>query len=243
MRETLKACSPTWLTQPPTTWPTSVGSMPVRSMIARWTFDSTSAGCMVDRPPPRLPMGVRTASTMTTFELEEAEFDMASTVELACRSGSARETIRVLRMHLMSPRPNTSDLYSPVNDEPVGHDGPRRYIHVIGATVFVDDQVADDSWGRHVVAVVDGCVLWAVDVPAEADDPSYGSALGPVLLLRAGVGGRLVRRRPGRAARRVGAHPSLLWPLRNPDRTVGRRARHESVRPAGSSPIRESRRR
>jgi hypothetical protein len=94
VRDTLKACSPTWLTQPPTTWPTSVGSTPVRSMIARWTLDSTSAGCMVDRPPLRLPMGVRTASTMTTFELEEAEFDMGSTVELAHRSGSARETIR-----------------------------------------------------------------------------------------------------------------------------------------------------
>ncbi len=44
----------------------------------------------------------------------------------------------------MSPRPNTSDLYSPVNDEPAGHAGPRRYVHVIGATVFVDDQIADD---------------------------------------------------------------------------------------------------
>src|SRR6187431_2783457 len=93
VRDTLNACSPTWLTQPPTTWPTSVGSMPVRSTIARWTIESTSAGCMVDRPPPRLPMGVRTASTMTTFELEEAEFDMTPTVERAGRSGSARESI------------------------------------------------------------------------------------------------------------------------------------------------------
>ena len=37
VRAMLKACSPTWLTQPPTTWPTSAGSMPVRSMIARCT--------------------------------------------------------------------------------------------------------------------------------------------------------------------------------------------------------------
>ena len=80
-------------------------------------------------------------------------------------------------MHLMPPRPNTSDLYSPVNDEPAGHAGPRRYIHVIGATVFVDDQIADESWDRHVVAVVDDTVLWAVDVPRDAEDPSYGSAL------------------------------------------------------------------
>ncbi len=80
-------------------------------------------------------------------------------------------------MELMPVRRNTSDLYSPVNLEPVGHVGPHRYIHVIGSTVFVDDQVADESWVRHVVAVVDGCVLWAVDVPVEVEDPSYGSAL------------------------------------------------------------------
>jgi hypothetical protein len=33
----LNACSPTWLTQPVTTWPTSVGSTPLRSTIARCT--------------------------------------------------------------------------------------------------------------------------------------------------------------------------------------------------------------
>ena len=31
---------------------------------------SRSAGCMLDRPPPRRPIGVRTASTITTFELD-----------------------------------------------------------------------------------------------------------------------------------------------------------------------------
>ena len=31
VRVMLNACSPTWLTQPPTTWPTSAGSMPERS--------------------------------------------------------------------------------------------------------------------------------------------------------------------------------------------------------------------
>ena len=31
VRATLKACMPIWLTQPPTTWPTSAGSTPVRS--------------------------------------------------------------------------------------------------------------------------------------------------------------------------------------------------------------------
>ena len=67
VRVTLKLCSPTWLTQPPTTWPISGGSIPVRSMIAVWTTPSSSAGCTDDRPPPRRPTGVRTASTMTTL--------------------------------------------------------------------------------------------------------------------------------------------------------------------------------
>jgi len=83
----------------------------------------------------------------------------------------------VLRMATMSPRPNTSDFYSPVNDEPADHAGPRRYVHVIGSTVFVDDQIADDGWPRHVVGVVNGEAWWAIDVPQDADDPSYGSAL------------------------------------------------------------------
>ena len=83
----------------------------------------------------------------------------------------------MLRMATMSPRPNTSDFYSPVNDEPADHAGPRRYVHVIGSTVFVDDQIADDGWTRHVVGVVNGEAWWAVDVPQDADDPSYGSAL------------------------------------------------------------------
>ena len=37
VRVTLKLCSPTWLTQPPTTWPISVGSMPTRSTSADCT--------------------------------------------------------------------------------------------------------------------------------------------------------------------------------------------------------------
>ena len=69
VRVTLKLCSPTWLTQPPTTWPIAPGSMPVRSMIACWTTPSSSAGWTLERPPPRRPIGVRTTSTMTTGSL------------------------------------------------------------------------------------------------------------------------------------------------------------------------------
>jgi len=73
--------------------------------------------------------------------------------------------------------PNTSDLYSPLNVEPLGHTGEQRFIHVVGTSVFVDSEVADNSWNRHVVGVVEGQAWWAVDVPGDADDPSYGAAL------------------------------------------------------------------
>ena len=86
VRVRLNACSPTWLTQPPTIWPTSDGSMPVRSMIAFWTWLSTSAGCMVDRPPFRLPMGVRTASTITTLLMSRAYGDARVRVHSCVRA-------------------------------------------------------------------------------------------------------------------------------------------------------------
>src|SRR6478672_10748993 len=66
VRVTLKLCSPTWLTQPPTTCPTSAGSMPVRATSSLWTRPSKAAGWSDDSPPLRLPTGVRTASTTTT---------------------------------------------------------------------------------------------------------------------------------------------------------------------------------
>ena len=73
--------------------------------------------------------------------------------------------------------PNSSDLYSPINIDPVDHLGGHRYIHVIGTSVFIDTEIADDSWDRHVVGVVNGDAWWAIDVPSDADDPSYGAAL------------------------------------------------------------------
>src|SRR4051794_32022574 len=66
VRALLNVCSPTWLTQPPMSWPTSAGSMPDRSTAATWTDPRRSAGCTVERPPLRRPSGERTASTMTT---------------------------------------------------------------------------------------------------------------------------------------------------------------------------------
>ncbi len=66
VRAMLKVWGPTWPTQPPITWPTSAGSMPLRSTAASCTAPSRSAGCRVESPPLRLPSGDRTASTMTT---------------------------------------------------------------------------------------------------------------------------------------------------------------------------------
>src|SRR5207249_3818792 len=51
VRVMLNACIPTWLTHPPMTWPTSVGSIPERSISSFCTIDSRSAEWNVDSPP------------------------------------------------------------------------------------------------------------------------------------------------------------------------------------------------
>ena len=67
VRVTLKLCSPTWLTHPPTTCPTSAGSMPVRATSSLWTRPSRAR--RVERRQAAVAAcrsGVRTASTITT---------------------------------------------------------------------------------------------------------------------------------------------------------------------------------
>lgn len=66
--------------------------------------------------------------------------------------------------------------FVPLNQPPARPIAEVRFVHVVGAAVFVDDRPADESWSSHVVGVVDGRLWWAVDVPGE-DDPSYGAAL------------------------------------------------------------------
>ncbi len=51
-----------------------------------------------------------------------------------------------------------------------------RYVHVIGATVWLADEPADASWTLHAVGVLNGAAWHAVDVPADAD-PSDGAAI------------------------------------------------------------------
>ncbi len=51
-----------------------------------------------------------------------------------------------------------------------------RYVHVVGTSVWLADEPADESWARHVVGVVGGAAWHAVDVPVGAD-PSDGAAV------------------------------------------------------------------
>lgn len=72
---------------------------------------------------------------------------------------------------------NTAALYQPLNDLPVDFGGVHRYVHVIGTAVFVDDRVDADGWPQHFIGIVAGEGWWAVDVPHDAPDPSYGAAM------------------------------------------------------------------
>jgi hypothetical protein len=58
------ACEPMVSTQPKITSSTRPGSMSVRPTSALSTCAPRSAECTRESPPPRLPTGVRTASTM-----------------------------------------------------------------------------------------------------------------------------------------------------------------------------------
>ena len=66
--------------------------------------------------------------------------------------------------------------FRPLNVPPHDHDGEYRYVHVIGASVFIDDRPAEDVWASHFIGIVDGHAWWAVDVPPDID-PSYGAAV------------------------------------------------------------------
>src|SRR4051794_5450468 len=85
VRVMFMVCSPTWSTQPPTTCPTSAGSMPERSTTSRWTSPSRRAGCTPDRAPFRRPMGVLTASTTTASAIRPLDLSLPG----AARGASA----------------------------------------------------------------------------------------------------------------------------------------------------------
>src|ERR1700679_2813396 len=70
LRPTLKACSPTWDTQPMMTSSTMLGSRWLRLARARSASDARSTGCQFLSFPLRFPPGVRTASTMTAVGID-----------------------------------------------------------------------------------------------------------------------------------------------------------------------------
>ena len=65
------------VTQPPATCSISAGSRPDRSTMPRWAAPSISAACMPERLPLRLPIGVRTASTMMAVPMANASLPSA----------------------------------------------------------------------------------------------------------------------------------------------------------------------
>ncbi len=71
LRPTLKACSPTWETQPMITSSTSAGSRLFRAAIAFKASAARSTACQFFNFPLRLPPGVRTASTITAVVMVE----------------------------------------------------------------------------------------------------------------------------------------------------------------------------
>lgn len=72
---------------------------------------------------------------------------------------------------------NTATVYAPLNEVPGGFEGEHRYVHVIGTSVFVDDRPENPGWQQHFIGLVAGIGWWAVDVPHDAPDPSFGAAM------------------------------------------------------------------
>lgn len=71
----------------------------------------------------------------------------------------------------------TASSFDPLVVVPAGHVGRHRYIHVVGASVWVDEVPGASSWAAHFIGLVDGEAWWAVDVPRDDGDPSDGAAV------------------------------------------------------------------
>jgi NAD+ diphosphatase len=60
---------------------------------------------------------------------------------------------------------------------PTGTAVTSRYVHVIGAKVFVSDRLEIEGASSHFIGSMDDEAWWAVDVRETDEDPSYGAAL------------------------------------------------------------------
>src|SRR5215469_6313043 len=67
------ACGPTWETHPMMTSSIADGSTPVLAISSRSTWPAMSTGWTAERPPFRLPMGLRTAPTMYASDTETSK--------------------------------------------------------------------------------------------------------------------------------------------------------------------------
>ena len=66
--------------------------------------------------------------------------------------------------------------FTPLVVPPADHPGAHRYVHVVGAAVWIDDRPPAGAWATHFIGLVDGEAWWGVDVPVEVD-PSDGAAV------------------------------------------------------------------
>jgi NAD+ diphosphatase len=66
--------------------------------------------------------------------------------------------------------------FRPLVSAPVVHTGRHRYVHVVGAAVWLDDRPADGADAMHCIGLIDGELWWGVDV-ARGADPSDGAAV------------------------------------------------------------------
>lgn len=67
-------------------------------------------------------------------------------------------------------------VFRPLNVPPDETVSVNRFVHVVGATVWIDEVPAVPEWTAHFVGIVGEAAWWAVDVPY-GDDPSDGAAL------------------------------------------------------------------
>src|SRR3954447_7743883 len=102
LRVTLVDCSPACVTQPPTTSSIWAASTPVRSSSALSACPSRSVGCQPASLPLRLPIGVRTASTITASRMQHPLFPDTS-VSILAGSGAADQPAVAVVTHFGGP--------------------------------------------------------------------------------------------------------------------------------------------
>src|SRR6516164_7962377 len=131
--------SPIWDTQPQMTSSTRAGSSPARLAISVSTSADRSTGCTPASPPPRLPTGVRTASTITASRIA-ASFALRSILTAVQLAHQSREPLQRRQLLVGGGTgrlgPDRGDARGaerpePVADHVVGADKRRKPGHVV----------------------------------------------------------------------------------------------------------------